>query len=332
MPGWLNATSMPQRRGAYFSIEYRSDFWKASDAIVCASKVDLVGYLATSSRTNDAAIVEDQWYLVSPSDTVMLTSTYAGSLISNITLTGGAKTGTHTANITVNGVTKLATFVTGLPKTASNFVAANKAAYLAAGVDLTNPTGAVMAFRAINDGVGFGSQSKVTTVKGTLSGIDDYGNVPLSIADTIDIGDIGVANKTYAADKWMRITMREMVKKLKGQGKSLRKVYFKRLDNSTGPDNVTPEYYDLLTHDNEFDVLLGNVVAEGNTVGGPMSLNQVWGFVMDDGRRGLIRTSPFYAKRDATDVGETGLGLDVVVYPNILPYSLYCTIKVQENK
>lgn len=308
-----------RRRGPFYSIELRNDIRTSSDAITLADKIDITGYIAPSSRTNDPTIVAGQWYFVSPSDTVVLTSTYAGSYIAQITLGIGITTGTNTANITVNGVTKLATYATSTTVTATNFVNANKAAYLAAGMDLTS-SGAVLTFRTRNDGVGFGSPTTIIpTANSTLYGNDVF------------MGDIATSTGgSRLRDIALRQTIRAMAGKLQSNGMSLRKSYFKRLDNSTGPDQVTTSYFDLLTHDNEFDVLLGDVVTGGKTVGGPVALDQVWGFVLNDGRRGLIRTSPTVAHAEDALFGTSSV--ETVFQPNTNNYVLWCKILVQENK
>lgn len=59
-----------------------------------------------------------------------------GSDVATITLTGTS----GTASVTVNGVTKVATFATDLTTTASNFVTAFAADYLAIGITLTSST------------------------------------------------------------------------------------------------------------------------------------------------------------------------------------------------
>jgi len=59
-----------------------------------------------------------------------------GSDVATITLTGSS----GTADITVNGITKTATFNSSLTQTATDFVTANAAAYLAAGIVLTSDT------------------------------------------------------------------------------------------------------------------------------------------------------------------------------------------------
>ena len=80
--------------------------------------------------------------------------------VNTITLTGTS----GTATVTVKGVAKVATFATDLSTTATNFVAANAAAYLAAGLVLTS-SGAGLIFTAKVAGVGFavGTAINLTT-------------------------------------------------------------------------------------------------------------------------------------------------------------------------
>jgi len=74
-----------------------------------------------------------------------------------------------TATIVCNGVTRTATFATDLATTASNFVSANAAAYLAAGVVLTS-SGPSLIFKAVTSGAEFISDSSVTNATTDLTG------------------------------------------------------------------------------------------------------------------------------------------------------------------
>ena len=122
-----------------------------------------------------------------------------------------------------------------------------------------------------------------------------------------------------------------MSSSLAAKGNSLHKVKFKRLDNSTGPDKVTADDFAALSHDNEFDILLGDCAINGSSVGGPMALQQVWGFVMHDGRRGLIKTSEPQAYPDNSLFG-TPVAIQTVNQPTAGGFTLYCMIKMQDNK
>lgn len=207
----LTTGEVMKNRGPFYSIDSRNDIAASNDAIALADKIDLVGYKTKGTGTNPV-LVNGQYYLVSPSDTVILTSRY-----------------------------------TGAP----------------------------------------------------------------AIADTQSIK--------------MRNTIRSMAAVLQANGKTLQKVMFMRLDNVIGPNQVTAAGFDILTHDNEFDVLLAGISTGGTTYAGPVGFDQVYGFVMDDGRRGLIRTiSPTI--QVTTDVGGLVPGT-IYSIPNPSAGNLLCTIK-----
>lgn len=320
--GWRTPRSLANQRGPFFSITDKMDYWRSADAITAADRVDFVGYITTSARTSSPAFVQNVWNLVSPSDTIVLTSTYAGALVARITFGGGATSPVngHKVDITVGGIKKQATFVSSTSTTASNFVTANKAAYAVAGITLTSSSN-VLSFIANSDGfAGFNLPSKIEVVSGTMYANDELGGVA-----ELD------NNYTTHQDLLLRKTIREMASVLKSRGKSLQVTKFKRLDNSVGADKVSLDYFDLLTYDNEFDVLLGDCAANGSTIAINVGLNQVWGFVMRDGRRGLIKTSSTQARADALILGTTA-PLEDVPLPTSAPNTLYCQIKVQENK
>lgn len=172
-----NLTFADSHAGLY-SLGKQTIFRSAEDCIISAASIDIVGYKTKSAGTAPV-LVNNSYYLVSPNDTVVLTSTYEGAI--------------------------------------------------------ANP----------------------------------------------DVKDLLLRN-----------TIRQMAKSLDVNGKSLRKVLYKRLDNITGPNQVTGAYYNQLTHDNEFDTLLAGIESEGLTFAGPIVQDAVYGFVMDDGRRGLIWTWP----------------------------------------
>ena len=101
----------------------------------------------------------------------------------------------------------------------------------------------------------------------------------------------GAGAKTVK-DELLKETLLEMSTKIDQEGKNPVKGYFMRLDTITGERQVSPEYFDGLTHDNEFDELLEGIKEAGHTFAGPVRLEEVYGFVLEDGRRGLLRTSP----------------------------------------
>jgi hypothetical protein len=117
---------------------------------------------------------------------------------------------------------------------------------------------------------------------------------------------------------------------LAASGNTVRKVYFKRLDNISGPNQVTAAYFDMLTHDNEFDTLLSGIQTQASTFTGPIGFDEVYGFVMDNGRRGLIRTiSPTI--QITTDVGGLVPGTIYSIPTPASANNLLCTIKYQDK-
>lgn len=323
--GW-RVSGFINNRGGFFSLEFVTDIFRYEDAVKIGDKIDLVGYIAPSASTATRVpfITASSWNFVSPSDTTVIGSKYAGSLVAQVTLAGGATTGgPHELNLTVNGVKKTITyFGATTTTTATNFVTLNKAAYTAVGIDLTS-SAAVLSFRAINDNVGFDLPTKIEVVSGTMTANDIFG--------ALDPVEQPNSYLRYQ-DLLYRLAIREMAADLKSKGKSLRVVKFKRLDNIATADSVSLAYFDLLSHDNEFDKLLGDCAVKGNTISGPVGLDQVWGFVMNDGRRGLIKTSPALALRDGLWSGSGSAGLQTVTAPSAAPYTLYCQIKVTEKK
>ncbi|MDB5015126.1 MAG: hypothetical protein JWQ25_3328, partial [Daejeonella sp.] len=283
----------PYKKGPFYSLASRTDITYSSDALMNIPNIDFVGYRAKSAGISPLVLTNGEFYLVSPNDTTMLTSTYAGSTVTTIALVGSS----GTANITVDGVTKTATYVTSTTQTATNFVTANAAAYSAAGYTLTS-SAANLIWSAKNPNMG-SKTGKIANVTGTLSGTqirDEKNDLLASV-------------------------IRQMTSSLP-VGQTLKKVYFKRLDNITTDANqtrVTSTYFDQLTHDNEFDVLLNGIQAGGRTIAGPIGYNQVYGFVMEDGRRGLIKVTPSVIGTFPVSLPTAGNGV------------LYGSIKFQEN-
>jgi len=316
-------------RSGLFSLEYGRDIARYIDAVEVADKIDLIGYLAPSASiaTRVPAIVSGSWNFVSPDDTTVLGSKYAGANIARITLKGGGTTGgPHTLNITVAGVKKTLTWSgTSVTTTAAAFASAeNKAAYLAAGVSLTNSAG-ILTFTSTADNVGFDA-TKIEYVSGTMTALDDYNQMFSPI-----VGN-NFNNYTTYSDMIYRKVFRDMGKKLASEGKHFLNARFKRLDNIATADSVSLTYFDMLSHDNEFDTLLADCAVNGSTVSGPVALDQVWGFVFSDGRRGLIRTSPTVVPEDAAYSGLNSVGNIIVTQPNASVCTLWCTIKMAEKK
>jgi hypothetical protein len=168
-----------------------------------------------------------------------------------------------------------------------------------------------------------GYKTKTTGTKPVLVNNSYY---LVSPSDTVILTTTytGASTTPDVKDLQLRNTIRQMVTTLKADKKGLRKILFKRLDNISGTNQVTPDYFDQLTHDNEFAALLGSVATDGTTFVGPVALNQVYGFVMDDGRKGLFRTSA------TTGIDWNGL-ITQVPTPNSGSWVLYGTIKYQNS-
>ena len=173
-----SGTATSGRTGSFYSLEKMLTYRMVEDCILDAANIEFVGYKTKAAGTAPV-LVTNSYYLCSPSDTVVLTSTYAGALAA-----------------------------------------------------------------------------------------PDFKDVQL------------------------RNTIRQMAKTVAANGKSLPRVVFKRLDNITGPNQVTGAYFNQLTHDNEYDTLLAGITNGAVTTIGPMGQDQVYGFQTDDGRRGLIWTWP----------------------------------------
>jgi hypothetical protein len=281
--------------GPLFSFKYKYGLIIDNDAIALANDIDLVGYRTFYAGT-DPLLATSNFYIVSPSDTVVLASTYAGATAAAIQLQGSS----GTANITLAGITGLATFKSNVTTTGSDFVTAYKTAFANVGLTLAAASGK-LTWTATKRSVGF-EQVRVTTLTGNLFGVNDI-------------------TKNIRKNLIMRNTIREMSKKLKTQGKDLRVVYFRRLDNIVGTNRVTPANFDILTHDNEFDTLLAGIQAAGVTRTDVMNLDQVYGFVMSDGKRGLLRTAATTVYLDGNNV--------VVPLPNAGNWNLFGMIKYQ---
>jgi hypothetical protein len=207
-----SGTATIDRSGSFYSLEKLVTYRMVEDCILDAASIDLVGYKTKAAGTAPI-LVTNSYYLVSPSDTVVLTSTYAGA------------------------------------STAPDF-----------------------------------------------------------------------------KDVQLRNTIRQMAKNVAASGKSLRKVLFRRLDNIAGPNQVTPAYFNQLTHDNEYDTLLAGIASGGVTTIGPMGQDQVYGFVMDDGRRGLLWTWP------PTITDANGVTTTYSAPIGSLNQVLFFTIKYQNKK
>ena len=339
---WVNA------RGPFLSLDYNTDIWRGEDVPLVADQIDMVGYVATQTRTTTTPAITSGWrYMVSPSDTVVLTETFANALVAQIGLSGGSTTGgPWQTDISVGGITRRATYATSTTVTATNFCsAANKAAYLAAGIALDNrstPTGSASStlyFRAISDAIpAFNYPTTVVPLLNSTSmlyGSDVYTGEPFAPRG---------GGNTLA----LRSAIRAAAKALAAMvpPKELKVVYFQRLDSIPNPANpllriagpVSCAYADQLTHDNEFDVLLANVVTKGSTVSDRVRNVQVYGFVEfakkadvatnNWYKRGLIRTSPMQTYTSSYSLPGSSDALVDVGQPGAL---LYCKILYQKK-
>lgn len=285
------------RSGPYFSFKHGFGLTNDDDVIKMAEDIDFVGYQTRYAGTNPV-LANNSYFLVSPSDTTLLYSAYAGAIMGALLLQGNS----GTANITYAGLTKLATYKSNVTTTANDFVTAHKAAYAAIGLTLTASSGKLI-WTATKPNVGF-EPVKIATVSGNLFGVNEV-------------------NKNLRKIALMGNTSRLAIEKLKSQNKTPQVVYFKRLDNIDGPGKVTIGDFDLLTHDNEFDTLLAGIEQDGKTFAGPVQLEQVYGFVMSDGKKGLIRT-------DNTTVFYSGGTSASVPQPNASNWKVHGVIKYQK--
>ncbi|MXV17661.1 hypothetical protein [Hufsiella ginkgonis] len=298
---------LSNRRAPFYSTELFMDLgWVPEDVYANVDKIDFVGFRPRFASTSPALTV-GQFYLVSPSNIPVLTHTYPGSATIVMQLVGTSGSG----EITAAGLTRPVTFTTNLNTTATNFVNANKAAYTALGLNLTT-SGANMTWTVVttNPAVNYANATFVNKT-GDLAGNQ------FSASGNNQLSDIKVVQ--------MRETVNKMAAMAQASGVPLRTVYFKRLDNISGPNRVTPEYFGTLTHDNEFAALTAGIQAEGKTAIGPLSFNEVYGFVMSDGRKGLIKTTAntyFNTLTNATAPVDA---------PSSGDFVLYCTIKIQQK-
>ena len=259
--------------GLFFSMKYKVDLPYALDAINQAENIDLVGYFARVAGNDQIRkpalnMIVNKYYLASPSDCVVLMSNYVGLQAVAIQLAGNS----GKLDISLAGMKTTVEYMTNINTTASNFVNKYKKKFSDLGFALS-ASGSKLIWKRTLPGVLI-DPILIEPVSGNLSGGKVFDN-------------------DYAIkEEILRAAMRAMNTKLKAEGKSLRTVYFKRLDNIEGPNKVTPEDFDRLSHDNEFDTLLAGIKEENVITIGPIALDEVYGFVMSDGKRGLLRTSP----------------------------------------
>lgn len=269
--------------GLFFSMKYKVDLPYALDAINQAENIDLVGYYARVAGNDKVRkpalnLTVNQYYLASPSDSVVLMSNYTGLEAIAIQLTGSS----GKLDISLAGMNTTAEYVTNINTTASGYVNKYKNDFSKLGFALS-ASGSKLVWKRNLPGVLI-DPVVIEPVSGNLTGGKVYDNAYV------------------IKEEILREAMRAMKTQLDAKGKSLRVVYFKRLDNIEGPNRVTPADFDNLSHDNEFDTFLAGIKEENVTTIGPVALNQVYGFVMSDGKRGMFRTSPTEIELQGTTV------------------------------
>lgn len=259
--------------GLFFSMKHGVDIPYAADAINLAEDIDLIGYYGRvagndKTRKPPLTIAVNQYYLVSPSDSVVLTSNYAGLEAVAVQLAGTE----GKLSLSAGGIETEVAYATNINTTASEYVKKYKPAFAKLGFTLSASASKLVWKREVAGA--WIDPVLIEPVSGNL------------------VGGKVIDNAYVIKEAILREAIREMRIRLERDGKSLRVVYFKRLDNIVGPNRVTPEDFDVLSHDNEFDTFLAGIEEEHVTTIGPIALNEVYGFVMSDGKRGLFRTSP----------------------------------------
>jgi hypothetical protein len=333
--GYNPDRSYAENRGPFFSLKHGMDIQFGVDAIAMADDIDFVGYMVLNdvlASANIAPLVNNAAYLVSPSDSLMLYSAFVGSIPYRVAFMAtvppnsiNPETELPIANtplyipkleLTYAGITKVMQFYRDNNTTVSAFRAGATnppgtwpappqpgylQEYRDAGIEI-NATGNRLEFRILKPFAGY----EPPTWKSLEGGMD------ASIQE----------GRVYHKNNILRQIMMEMYQKLRSEGKTVKVVKFLRLDNRDDASQVTPEYFDQLTHDNELDVLLAEVEKSGDIRTGTLALNQVYGFVSSDGKRGLIRTSV------AEITGNNG-SVMVVPAPNGGQNNVYGMIKFQ---
>jgi hypothetical protein len=306
--------NVSEQRGPFFSLTHAMDVNYGVDAVRMAEDIDFIGYRVNGNTVIAGnltpILVNNAYYLTSPSDSLCLLSAYPG-IYHRIRIFGS---GQGVVRVTYGGLVRDMVLGDGnLSNVIPPFVANYAADYAAIGVTVTN-----------------GGQRSEFQVRAKPDGSPNEGRFDLYRPPVFEIISGTLSAVLYDTRDWLKVnalrrTMEEFYKKLKDEGKPVKTVKFLRLDNIAGAGRVTPEYFDALTHDNEFDALLADVETNGIERAGPILLNQVWGFATSDGKRGMIRTSP------ATWIISTGVSANVPA-PNTTNNNLYGSIKYQESK
>jgi hypothetical protein len=299
-----------QNRGPFFSLKYGVDLQFGVDAINIAEDIDIIGYKLNGNTLNASFIsplVNNGFYLVSPGDSMLLYTAFPGAIPYRVQVYGNPATQNGTGEdgeweLTYGGITRRMVFITNQNNSVTQFVNTYKADYTAQGLDLSITDGNRLIFRVIQPLAGY-EEPQWRSISGRMDAALQ-------------------TNRDYLKTNALRKTMIEFYQKLRDANKPLKVVKFLRLDNIDAPTQVTPEYFDALTHDNEFDLLLSEVETKGDIRTAALALNQVWGFVTSDGKRGMIRTSP-------AEIIDVNGNIASVPAPNSGAFVLYGTIKYQ---
>lgn len=319
---------LQQRQPPFVSFDLGATLgWVPADVLANPDKIDMTGFRARyTSATPSVAL--NQFYLASPSYIELLGHMYVGCQYLNVNIVG---TG-GTAQVNAGGLTLPLTYATSTTVTATNFVNANKAAYALRGLTLTsNGTQLIWTVAAI-PAAPAGSTAPIAAPAvgqtGTAIGVPYDPVVVTNLTGDLAGNPQPQQSNNFLSElhnRQFRDILISMGAKLKAAGSGLRVVYFKRLDNITGPSQVTLANFNSITYDNEFPTILADVETTGKLYTDALGFSQVWGFSMSDGRKGLIRTSD----NSYTDPVTGGIStVDSFTGGN---YLLFGVIKVQQK-
>ncbi|GHT70361.1 hypothetical protein AGMMS50239_38650 [Bacteroidia bacterium] len=329
-----------ETRGPFFDLKHGVDYMFGVDAVANAENIDFVGYRVNNNTINTTEVLKtpplsgNNVFLVSPSDSLVLYTAFIGAIPYRVAFMAtvppnsiNEETGQQIANtplyipkleLTYAGITKVMQFYRDNNNTVSAFRAGATnppgtwpappqpgflQEYRDAGIELQT-NGNRLEFRVLTPFAGYQPPEWKTL----------EGGMDAALQETRDYLKVNI----------LRRTMMEVYQKLRSEGKQVKVVKFLRLDNAEGPSQLTPEAFEELTHDNELDALLAEVESKGDIRVGPLALNQVYGFVSSDGKRGFIRTSA----PQCVDV--TGTTLNVPA-PNAGNLNIYGSIKWQDH-
>lgn len=303
--------------------------WLPADVLANADKIDMTGFRARYASTNPSVAIT-QFYLASPSYIELLGHMYVGCQYLNVNILGTS----GTATVNAGGLTLPLTFTTNTTTTATNFVNANKAAYALRGLTLTSSGSlliwTIAATPAPDPATSAPRAAPAVGASGTAIGVP-YD--PVTVTNLT--GDLAGNPQPQQSNNFLSelhnrqfrdilIAMDAKIKAAGGPGS--RVVHFKRLDNITGPSQVTVANFGSITYDNEFPTILAGIETTGKLYTDALGFNQVWGFVMSDGRKGLICTS------NNTSLNPLTGGTDAVEpFNGGNNYLLFCVIKVSQK-